>query len=139
MSAYVVFRCGEMTLLLDADAVQAVTELDDTDGAVSGQGMVDWQGQAIDCVDFSRLLEQPGAGKQALVLTAESTGGTPLMLIVDSVDNVLSLEAGAFRPLPPMSGRMAEFFDAVRPLEQQSGLGLRLRYPLPGALRSGGA
>lgn len=139
MSAYVVFHCGEMTLLLDANAVQAVTDLRDTGGSVSDQGMVDWQGQAIDCLDFNRLLEQPGAGKQALVLTAASTGGTPLMLIVDSVDNVLSLEPGAFRPLPPMAGRMAEFFDAVRPLEKQSGMGLRLRYPLPGALRSGGA
>lgn len=133
MSTHVRFRCGDMTLYLDARAVHAVTGVEaDTRG-----DLVEWQGQAVRRLDLNGLLGQSGGGTQALLLTA---GGEMddelLMLTVDSIDNVLSLQPADFRALPPVAGRFSQVFDAAIAPGEGLAPGLRLRYPLPEELTS---
>lgn len=136
MSTYVRFRCGAMTLYLDARGVRAVTE-------VSGDNrkdLAEWEGLAVEQLDLNELLGQPGPGHQALVVAAgEDIQGRLVMLTVDSVENVLSLQPAEFRALPPMSGGFGNLFDAAVELHRGQQLGLRLRYPLPAELSSRGA
>lgn len=105
MSTYVSFRCGDILLYLDARGVRAITECDHAEA-----GLGQWQDQALEQVNLNATLGQPGRGGQALVVAAQNLENQLMMLSVDSVDNVVHLEARDFRPLPPLTGRLGDFF-----------------------------
>jgi chemotaxis signal transduction protein len=132
MSNYLQVRAGPYQLLLDADGIHEILELDSgTDAEAAGHR--DWRGRILTAVNGRAMLGLKDAalpsGHAGVVY---SIGGedVPVILELDKVERLRHAEDGAFLPLPPVPERTFLLFDGVLP-DREAGIQLyHLRRPL---------
>lgn len=115
MSHYLQVCAGPYQILLDADGIHEILDLDGDDGAEAA-GRRDWRGQALTAINGRSLL-----GMKDDVLPRERVGvvyssdadATPLMLEFDYVVRLHQLNEMGLRPLPLVPKRVMRLFDGV--------------------------
>lgn len=132
MAIYLQVRAGSLGILLDALRVHEVVFIGESVRA--DQAYAEWRGQVLPVVWLARHLQLPeGACEQAVVYSPDD-GLPPLMLHVDEVARLRTLEPGQWSALPRVPSRTAEMFDAVYWDEDSREQFYRLRRRLEPAL-----
>jgi hypothetical protein len=124
---------GDRDLLLDTMCVQRVAQVADV-GDIGA-----WAGRDAPVLDLTSLLGSvgPDASHRAVILYGP--GDRAVVLVVDDVRGLVSLEADAFAPMPEISPAFGQLFDAisVQPIEGRHPLRLRARIEAPAGIRDG--
>ena len=114
MTSYLHIACLPYHLLLDAQYVREVLELDDADeGSVQGCRL--WRGSTVQLLDLRTVLGQsePSLPRTGLVY---GENNPPLMLLCDRVFGLVACDETAFKKLPRSAGAVAHLVDAVMPV-----------------------
>jgi len=136
MSHYLQVCAGAFQILLDADGIHEILELDNGDGAQAA-GHRDWRGQALTAINGRTLLgmkEDTLTRERSGVVYSAGYGDTPLMLEFDRVARLRHVGEASLHPLPSVPERVTHLFDGVFP-DKESGAWLyHLRRPLDPAV-----
>lgn len=139
MSHYLQVCAGAYQLLLDADGIHEILDLDNGDGAQAA-GRRDWRGRALPAVNGRALLgmEDDALSREcAGVVYSAGYDDTPLMLEFDRVARLRHVGETSLHPLPPVPERVTRLFDGVLQ-DKESGAWLyHLRRPLNPAVLLG--
>jgi chemotaxis signal transduction protein len=131
MTAHLRVMAGKRDLLLDTACVRRVAQVADV-GDVSA-----WAGRNASVVDLTAVLggDDPGSSHRAVILYG--AGDCTVVLVVDDVKGLVSLEPDALAPMPAISSDFGQLFDAisVRPIEGRHPLRLRARIEAPAGIR----
>ena len=113
MISYLHIACRQYHLLLDAQHVREVIELEEADeGSVHGFRL--WRGSRVPVLDLRAVLgDAAPALPRAGLVCGESD--SPRMLLCDRVFGIVTCEETAFKKLPHSAGAVAHLFDGVMP------------------------
>lgn len=142
MSQYLHVVSGPIHFLLNARGVREVLV---DDGESSRAAYYCWRHHTLRAVSSRRLLAlaAPDADTEhtGIVYHAAprpppnaddgSEPPPPIVLWVDGLRRLVRIADADFAPLPPVSPRLAELFDAVHAGGEGGELALRYRYPMP--------
>lgn len=132
MSNYLHVCAGPYQILLDADGIHEILDLDGDDGAEVA-GRRDWRGQALAAVNGRTLLGMKDCNlprERAGVVYSADESGDPLMLEFDRVARLRHVGEAGLLPLPPVPERAFRLFDGVL-TDKDAGVQLyHLRRPL---------
>ncbi len=115
MSHYLQVCAGPYQILLDADGIHEILDLDGDDGAESAERR-DWRGQALTVINGRTLLGMKDdvlPRERAGVVYSSDADTTPLMLEFDYVARLHHLNEMGLRPLPLVPKRVMRLFDGV--------------------------
>ncbi len=136
MSHYLQVCAGPYQILLDADGIHEILELDGDDGAEAA-GRRDWRGQALTAVNGRTLLGMKDdvlPRERAGVVYSADADATPLMLEFDCVVRLRHLNDMGLRPLPLVPKRVLRLFDGVFSDKEAEAQLYHLRRPLDAEL-----
>ena len=132
MSHYLHVCAGPYQILLDADGIHEILELDGGDGAQAA-GHRDWRGQVLASVNGRALLGMKQTAlprERAGVVYSAGVSGVPLMLEFDRVARLRHVGEASLLPLPPVPEKAFRLFDGVLS-DKEAGTQLyHLRRPL---------
>ncbi len=132
MSHYLQVCAGPYQILLDADGIHEILDLDGDDGAEAA-GHRDWRGQALTAVNGRSLLGMKDNAlprERAGVVYSAGADATPLMLEFDRVVRLRHLDDRGLRPLPLVPKRVLRLFDGVLSDKEAGAQLYHLRRPL---------
>lgn len=136
MSHYLQVCAGAYQILLDADGIHEILDLDNGDGTQAA-GHRDWRGQALTSINGRTLLgmkDDTLTRERSGVVYSAGCGDAPLMLEFDRVARLRHVGEASLHPLPSVPERVRRLFDGVFP-DKESGAWLyHLRRPLDPAV-----
>lgn len=105
-------------LLVDTCHVREVLEVagEGSDAAMQRHGRRLWRGNSLRALDLRRLLDDadPPPAHAALVY-AENGNEAPVVLLCDQVIGLVRAPEASFCEIPPLMGRIKDFFDRLVP------------------------
>lgn len=112
MAIYLQVRAGPVGLLLDALRVHEVVLLPER--FRDDQAFAEWRSQVLHVVRLAQHLQLPAGQSEQAVIYSPREGDAPVMLLVDEVARLRTLEAAAWGPLPPgVPERTRTLFDGL--------------------------
>jgi chemotaxis signal transduction protein len=133
MTVHLRVMIGECDLLLDTAWVQRVAPAADVGDMGGDVGA--WAGRETALFDLPAMLgsDAPDSSHRAVVLYGPID--RTVVLVVDDVKGLVSLEPDALAPMPRISSAFGQLFDAicVQPIEGRHPLRLRARIEAPGS------
>lgn len=135
MSNYLHVCAGPYQILLDADGIHEILDLDSGDGAEAA-GRRDWRGQVLAAVNGRALLGMKDDAlprERAGVVYSADADGAPLMLEFDRVARLRHVGEAGLLPLPPVPERAFRLFDGVFTDKEAGAQLYHLRRPLDAA------
>ena len=129
MNDYLLCRCADYRLLLDARQVDEVEEVRQT----TTSGHRQWRGEKLPVIDLSEVLGvQPEILRHQIVCRETPEGNAQRFILeVDQAMDLCHHKAGDFMRFPPVSPFVAECFDGAVPDPETGTCIYRLRLPPP--------
>jgi len=134
MAIFLQVRASGLHLMLDALHVHEVLGMDPAGDAARTH--VQWRHDVLAAVDVARLLGVEPAEPCMGVVYSPDDGPLPVMLLVDEVLGLKSLQTQDWSELPRVPASTAQLFDKVWLEPDAQRQSLRLRHPIGAALFS---